>query len=258
MKKWTRSFLLFLATAFAFVAVLFLCGALASPKVRTTPETYDAKEVTAVTESRNATFDPKALPTVQRDVDYSKGKGAAWYPKGESPILASLVKEKKLPPVAERVGSEPVVLEGPDGIGKYGGTWLRLANAPGDVGIITWRLSGASLVRWSPLGYPIRPQLAKSWSVSPDKREWTFTLRRGAKWSDGEPFTADDILYWWQEEQLKINSTPVAWMSVGGKRGDIIKIDDFTVKFVFPNSNAALLENLAKSIVGSPKHYLLQ
>ncbi|MES2460418.1 MAG: ABC transporter substrate-binding protein, partial [Armatimonadota bacterium] len=258
MKKWTRSFLLFLATACAFVAVLFLCGALASPRVRTTPEDYPAKEVAAITESRKASFDPKDLPTVQRDVDYAAGPSGAWYPKAESPILAELVKEKKLPPVAERTGSEPVVLTGADGIGKYGGTWLRLANAPGDVGIVTWRLSGSTLVRWSPLGYPIRPHLAKGWKVSPDKKEWTFYLRKGAKWSDGHPFTADDIVYWWKDEQLKIASSPVPWMVVGGKQGDVVKVDDLTVKFVFPNSNAVLLENLSKAPVGSPRHYLRQ
>jgi hypothetical protein len=80
---------------------------------------------------------------VQRDVNYAQGKAAPWYPKGESPILAELVKVKKLPPVAERVGAEPLVLGGVDGIGKYGGTWIRLANAPGDAFIITNRLSGA-------------------------------------------------------------------------------------------------------------------
>lgn len=82
-----------------------------------------------------------------------------------------------------------------------------------DVGVITWRLSGATLVAWSPMGYPIRPHLAKSWKASPDRREWTIALRKGVKWSDGAPFTADDILYWWHDEQLKISSAPTgcAW-----------------------------------------------
>ncbi|MBW3637089.1 MAG: ABC transporter permease subunit, partial [Armatimonadetes bacterium] len=195
-------------------------------------------------------------PVVQREVDYSLGKAAPWFPKGQSPILAELVKENKLPPVAERVGSEPLVLEGADGIGNYGGTWQRLANSPSDVGVITWRLSGATLVRWSPMGYPIRPHLAKSWKASPDRREWTITLRKGVKWSDGAPFTADDILYWWQDEQLKISSAPVDWMRAGGKVGTIEKVDDLTVKFKFPTPNGVLLESLTRAVCYSPRHYL--
>lgn len=258
MNNWIRFGLRFVATALLFCLVLYACAAMSRPPLNTTPQTYATEKVRAVEAARLASFDPKNPPTVQRDMDYAQGKDAAWFPKGESPILSELVSEKKLPPVAERVGSEPLVLEGVEGTGNYGGTWLRLANAPGDVGIITWRLAGASLVRWSPMGYPVRPHLAKGWKVSADKREWTFFLRRGVKWSDGQPFTADDVVYWWKDEQLKIAGAPVAWMSVAGKRGDVVKVDDFTFKFVFPNPNGVLLENLARFAIGSPRHYLRQ
>lgn len=256
MKKWMRFFLLLAAAAVGFAAVLNFWGAVLRPPLRTTQVAYAADKIEAVKRLRDTSFDPKNPPTVNREVDYSQGPSAAWYPKGESPILAGLVKQGKLPPVAERVGPEPVVLEGPEGIGKYGGTWLRIANAPGDVSVITWRLSGATFVRWSPMGYPIRPQIAKSWTASPDKREWTFHLRRGMKWSDGHPVTADDVLYWWEDEQNKIAATPVPWMSVSGKFGDIVKVDDYTVKFVFDQPNGILLESLCRATPLSPRHYL--
>ena len=79
-------------------------------------------------------------------------------------MLAELVREGRLPPVAQRTGPEPVVLEGVDGIGRYGGTWHRLVNSITDYTTVYWRLSSSNLVRWSPQGY--RSYVAKAWEVS--------------------------------------------------------------------------------------------
>ncbi|MDQ3813611.1 MAG: ABC transporter substrate-binding protein, partial [Armatimonadota bacterium] len=256
MKKWMKFFLLYAAAAVGFAVVLYLWGAMLRPRLLADPTDYPSEKIQETKKLRDVSFDPKHPPVVQRDVNYAQGKAAPWYPKGESPILADLVKAKKLPPVAERVGPEPLVLEGPDGIGQYGGTWIRVANAAGDVSVISWRLSGATIVRWSPLGYPIRPHIAKSWTVSPDRREWTFHLRKGLKWSDGHPLTADDALYWWEAEQLKFASNPPAYMSAGGQRGNLVKVDDYTIKFVFPKPNGVLLESLTRVSPFSPRHYL--
>ncbi len=255
MKKWTKFAVLLVVAFLCFGSVLYGWAVMLRPPLTAAPISYSQEKLAEIKQLRDVSFDPKNPPVVQRDVDYAQGKAAPWFPKGESPILAELVKDKKLPPVAERVGPEPVVLEGVDGIGKYGGTWLRIANAPGDVGIISWRLSGATLVRWSPMGYPIRPHIAKSWTASPDRREWTFHLRKGMKWSDGQPLTANDAVYWWQAEQLKIAATPVPWMTVAGKIGKLVKVDDYTIKFVFPKPNGVLLENLVRATPFSPRHY---
>ncbi len=256
MPKWVR-FLLFVALAWlGFGAVLYAWGAMLRPSLSKTPLVYDQEKLKEIKKLRDVSFDAKHPPVLQRDVNYDEGKGAAWFPKGQSPILGELVKDKKLPPVAERVGQEPLVLAGVEGIGKYGGTWLRVANAPGDIGVISWRLSGAFLVRWSPMGYPIRPHVAKSWRASPDRREWTFFLRRGMKWSDGKPFTADDFVYWWQGEVKLITKVVPDWMMVEGKSGEIKKVDDYTVKFIFQKPNGVLLESLARNLPAAPQHYL--
>jgi peptide/nickel transport system substrate-binding protein len=92
-----------------------------------------------------------------------------------------------LPPVAERVGPEPLVLRGVDGLGKYGGDMYQLRDTGGA------RMTTVQLVRWSPQGYPIVPNVAKSWEVSEDGKTYTFHLRKGIKWSDGTPFTSADI-----------------------------------------------------------------
>src|SRR5438067_2177707 len=72
-------------------------------------------------------------PVITRAVDYGAGANASWWPRGEAPILADLVHEGRLQPVVARTGPEPVVMEGVDGIGTYGGTWLRLVNSIADI-----------------------------------------------------------------------------------------------------------------------------
>ena len=105
--------------------VVYLKTDLLKEPLQYAPEIIE--ETKAVRDNR---LGPEDEYTIQVDVDYTEGESARWYPKGESPIIAELVKEGKLPPVAERVGPEPVVIEGVDGIGNYGGTWLGVLNSP--------------------------------------------------------------------------------------------------------------------------------
>lgn len=253
----------FLAAAAGFAAVLYGLAWLVRPEVSARPVAYDAEEVRAVEQARRTEIDPDNPLVLYRDVDYSQGKAAPWYPKGESPVLADLVREGKLPPVAERVGDEPVVAEGVDGIGRYGGTWIRVSTLDSDAfGVMGHRMSYVTLVRWSPQGYPIVPHVARSFTVSPDCREFTFALRKGMKWSDGHPFTADDILYCWEHEindDLLSGAMPPL-MKIAGQAGKVEKIDDYHVKFTFPRPNGLFLIKLATPagmrIVSTPVHYL--
>ena len=213
------------------------------------------EEIKAVRDNR---LGPEDEYTIQVDVDYNEGESARWYPKGESPIIAELVKEGKLPPVAERVGPEPVVIEGVDGIGNYGGTWLGVLNSQHYLAdLIDNRYAGSSLVRWSPLGYPIVPHIAKGWKASPDRKEWTIYLRKGMKWSDGHPFTADDILYPWDFETKMSLRAVDGLMKIAGQTGEILKIDEYTLKYVFPLPHALFLERLADARnLATPRHYM--
>lgn len=234
------------------VVALWVCAWLLRPNTSDRPVAV-APEVAAEAErERAALFDPNNTPSLHRKEHVE--------PTGESPLLADLVKDGKLPPLKERLPDEPTVMAGVDGIGKYGGTWLRLANGPEDVSIISYRLSGAYLVRWSPLGYPIEPHIAKSLESSPDKKEWTVTLRKGMRWSDGAAYTADDIMYWWEAEanNKHLNAIPPTWMQIGGKAGRVEKLNEYQVKFVFPLSNALFAETLASTgvVCDTPKHYL--
>ena len=124
-------FLKFSVTAILLFLSLVFMGWLVRPNLTASPRTYSEEEIQAAIAVRNPQLDANNPPVIHVEVDYRQGKKAAWYPKGESPLLAELVAEGKLPPVAQRVGSEPCVLKGIEGIGKYGGTWIRMGN-PGD------------------------------------------------------------------------------------------------------------------------------
>ncbi len=240
---------------FPITTALGLCGLfyglawLVRPDIRGGMNEHAPEDIAAVESDRDISFDPNDVPVLHQAVDYSEGEAGAWYPKGESPILAELVKEGKLPPVAERVGPEPAVMSGRHGVGNYGGTWYRTED------VMDWRMSGAYMFRWSPLGYPVMPHVVRDWEVSEDAREHTVHLRRGMRWSDGEPFTAADIIYHWEHEVKYFEGRPQA-MVVRGELGEIEQIDAYTVRFVFPHPRGDFLEWMARIYPWSPEHYL--
>lgn len=219
------------------------------------------KPVEEARELRAQKIDPAHPVVLNKTVNYAEGERAAWFPKEEAPLLADLVKAGKLPPLRERLPSEPCVMEGVDGPGKYGGTWIRLVSSPGDVSVNMIRLNAALLFRWSPQGYPVVPHLAKGCAVSEDNRTFTVELRKGMKWSDGHPFTADDIMYWWEKEcnEPLIMSQPPPFMQVRGKSGRVEKVDETHVRFVFPYPNGSFLyrlaDNAAAPLTSTPAHY---
>jgi len=241
---------------------LWLLGWMMRPQVHSVPSPPPPEDLARVEALRKMELSTENPPVLWRDADYTEGQDAPWYPKAESPLLAELVAEGKLPSVERRVGSEPAVAEGIEGIGRYGGTWLRVANSAGDVGILSSRFSYANLVRWSPHGYPIVPHAAKSFDVSEDNRIFTFTLRKGMKWSDGKPFTTQDILYWWEHEvcDRQIYGSLPDYMRTQGKPGMLECLDEQTVRFLFPEPNGIFLARMAtyagRNMLDCPRHYL--
>ncbi len=243
------------AAAFGFTALLYAFGYLFRPEVAKPPAPPPPAELAAVERAREAShqLDLAHPPVITRQVDYAAADNAVWRPRGESPLLAELVRDGRLPPVAERTGSEPVVMQGVDGLGRYGGTWQRLVNSITDFTTIYWRLSAANLVRWSPQGYPLVPHVAKAWDVSPDFRVFTFELRRGMRWSDGAPFTADDIVFWYENEVKYFNAQP-KFLRAGATQGSVTKIDALRVRFEFMQPNPLFLERLASTGMNFEDH----
>ena len=89
-------------------------------------------------------------------------------------------------------------------------------------------------MRWSPQGYPQVPHIIKRWEVSEDGRVWTFHLRKGIRWSDGHPFTAADILYWWEMEVKALEMSRPLWMNIAREPVEVEKVDDYTGALLVP------------------------
>ena len=184
---------------------------------------------------------------------------------GEAPMLAAMVDSGELPPVDERLPSEPVILDVVEEIGQYGGTWQRAFLGPSD-GSNMARLLHDRFLEFDSDGFTIIPHVAKSWEVSDNGRVITFSLYEGMKWSDGAPFTADDILFWYEDKVLNDELSPAkpSWMQIGGELGVVEKVDDHTVRFSFAEPYHLVLEFLAQNGHGwgrhvyLPKHYLSQ
>ena len=189
---------------------------------------------------------------------------------GEAPDLAAAVAAGTLPPVWERIPSQPMIIPTlQDGIGEYGGTVRRFYLGPAD-GCNFFRLSRASLARFSQDGFSFIPSVARGWEVSDDGKEWTFFLREGMKWSDGDDFNADDFA--WQYDNVitneDLNPTPPFFLKIGTEVGSISKVDDTTVKVTFPIPNFLFLEiaaqadeacygnNSWKNVPWAPSHYM--
>ncbi len=201
------------------------------------------------------------FPTI---AEYEEATGRKIAEFSEAPALAKLVEEGKLPPVEERLPDEPAVVEPVEEIGEYGGTWRRAAISPNDTRIND-RMGYEPLVRWARDGETIIPNLCTSWEIGEDGKVYTFHLRKGVKWSDGEPFTADDIMFWYEDVLLDEDLTPTfpAWLSPDGVPGKVEKVDDYTVKFIFASPYSLFLEYLSGPDTGVflfnyPKHYLKQ
>ncbi|HOQ67106.1 MAG TPA: ABC transporter substrate-binding protein [Candidatus Atribacteria bacterium] len=193
--------------------------------------------------------------------DYQELTGKKVTELSEAPALLELVKQGEIPPVEERLPEEPLIVEPFEEIGQYGGTLHRAHNSPGDIG--AWhRMVGEPLIRWDAEYKKILPNLATHWEVSEDGKTFMFYLRKDIKWSDGVPFTADDILFWYEDILLNKDLTPVppSWFSIKGQPGKVEKLDDYTVKISFPSSFGYFLSLFAAygHYSYAPKHYLIQ
>jgi len=180
----------------------------------------------------------------------------------DNPMFAEDVTAGKLPPVEERLSDEPLVVQPYDEIGKYGGTLRGISLAPssGTTEFFSFRM--ATLVRMEDDLKTIVPNVAKSWEVNDDYTEWTFTLRKGHKWSDGQPFTTDDVEFWWNDYIMNTElnpSVPSNWQA-GGEPAKFTKVDDVTFKFTFAKPYPGLLTYLSitPNNPWAPKHAVMK
>ncbi|BAZ50083.1 family 1 extracellular solute-binding protein [Nostoc sp. NIES-4103] len=106
----------------------------------------------------------------------------------------------------------------------------------------------------------IQPSLAESWQISEDKKEIIFTLRSGLKWSDGQPITADDVVFTYRDIFLNktIPTNGQDLLRIGKNRAfpSIEKIGDLQVKFTLPEAYVPFIRATKLPIL--PAHVLRQ
>ena len=165
-----------------------------------------------------------------------------------------------LPPLADRLPEEPLVVAPYDAIGTYGGTFDVISNATeaGTSDFLSVR--HVNLVRYSDDLATIVPNVAKSWEWNDDFTQVTFTLRKGHKWSDGAPFTAEDVQFWYDNLSLdpKVIAKPKDYVLVGGEPMTTEVLDPQTIRFNLPAPKPGLLAHFATSFAQGfqPKHFL--
>ena len=180
----------------------------------------------------------------------------------DPPALAADVASGRLPPAAERVPLEPLV----GGIetlgrttGKSGGRLRTLLPKDKDIRLLNvWGY--ARLVGYDET-LQLKPDILKSVEIT-DGRIFTLHLRKGHKWSDGAPFTAEDFRYYWEDIANNAELTPAGVpeeLTVDGAPPVFTVIDETTVRYEWPAPNPRFLALLAQArepYIYRPAHYL--
>jgi peptide/nickel transport system substrate-binding protein len=185
----------------------------------------------------------------------------------EAPDVAEMVAAGKLPALSERLPQNPLVIQMDwQTPGKYGGRQRTLHDWLG--GCQHESMYGNSIVRWVDDGLGIEGGLAEKWEHNDDKSEWTLYFRKGLKWCDGEPWTVDDIMYWWEDMVLNPDhpeAPPDEALSGLGNLAEFIKVDDYTLTMKFDAPAPLTSDRLAMWVnagIGPrwhcAKHYLSQ
>lgn len=225
---------------------------------------------------------PAILPTPPLDPPATAVKPAsqpAAQSYSEAPVLAEQVQAGSLPPLAERLPEQPFVVgpgvylveaELPDWQpGVYGGV-LRSAH-----GIANWAPDIFSALNEPFLHAPkisdqnIVCNVCQSFTVSGDNRVFTFSLRKGLKWSDGAPVTTEDVRFTWEDIQNNPSLYPSGpdqlWRAANLPSGTPAKVeilDETTFQVSFDAPYGGFLRNLAivdwagYDSVLNPAHYL--
>ncbi|GAB3424266.1 ABC transporter substrate-binding protein [Flindersiella endophytica] len=187
--------------------------------------------------------------------------GKARSKNGQAPKLKAMVDSKQLPPLKQRLPVKPMIVKPVEGPGSYGGVW-RNGMIGTDSGRLSYALAYENLVRWNPQWTAPIPNVAESVSKNSDATEYTFKLRKGMRWSDGQPFTADDIVFAYTDvlSNQEVNPDPYGLFHIGGENGKLEKVDDLTVTFTFAAPHGLFLEQIASEpsnlLTRMPKHYL--
>ncbi len=182
----------------------------------------------------------------------------------ETPMLQADVAAKKLPPVKLRLPDNPLVVS-MDGktseLGQHGGTLNMLIGRARDVRMMM--VYGYARLVGYDVNLKIVPDMLESIEVKED-RIYTMKLRKGHKWSDGQPFTSDDFRYFWEDVANDKDLSPAgppANLLVDGAPPKVEYPDKTTIRYSWAKPNPEFLAQMAGPsplFIFRPAHYLKQ
>ena len=188
----------------------------------------------------------------------------SWFWRLTVPLCLSVQAIAAPPPQPIQRGEQVLLTDNDPG--KYGGRIvLALRTEPKTLNPLTaldqpsrdvlGRMM-ADLIHINAISQQTQPALAESWKASKDGLHYTLKLRRGLRFSDGHPMSADDVLFTFQALlDEKVNSSQRDLLIIGGKPIAVRKIDEFTVAFDLPRPYAAA-ERLFDGMQILPRHLL--
>jgi peptide/nickel transport system substrate-binding protein len=177
----------------------------------------------------------------------------------ESPVLAARVTTGELPPLEDRLPDKPFLAKVSESLGKYGGTLRLVSNEQAKLGDGRNGITVASLTKADTDTATVIPHLAEKFYWEGNKT-LVFVLRKGTRWSDGEPLTTEAVRFWWEDYQLNEEIRPsgpaVDYVTPGGVM-DLEIVDDYTFKMKFKDPKPLILETLTKRSEYMPEYPLL-
>ncbi len=181
----------------------------------------------------------------------------------EPPALEDEVKAGKLPPVAKRLPGSPLVAKFEAGAqpGQHGGSLQMLIGRSRDVRMLV--VYGYARLVGYDRSFTLMPDILESFEAR-EERIFTMKLRKGHRWSDGQPFTSDDFRYFWEDvannKELS-PSGPPSDLLVHGEAPKVEYPDKHTVRYSWSRPNPDFLPRMAGAsplFIYRPAHYLKQ
>ncbi|WP_022941593.1 ABC transporter substrate-binding protein [Psychromonas hadalis] len=163
-------------------------------------------------------------------------------------------------PLMQRLPLEPLVIAPYKSIGQYGGVLKGISKATESGTSDLLSIRHVNLVRFSDDLATIVPNVAKSWQWNADFTILKVNLRKGHKWSDGAPFTANDVVFWYNNILMNSNiiEKPKDRFLSGGKAIKVKALNETTVQFTMSKPAPGFLDNFAQDYAQPflPKHLL--
>ena len=247
------------------LTALFLAGIMAFSVAGCSMANYKINERTKVFDEKEAAQAGTAAPAADSAASKAVVVDLDSMTFAEAPELSKKVSSGALPSLKDRIpDKDNVFVATVDAagnvleIGEYGGN-LNMVSGGGSWGIARPVLE--SIIRFDSDG-SYAPNVIKDYEYNDDYTVWTFHLRKGMKWSDGDDFTADDITFWYYMVHINNYDTKASWVALKDGKSDnyavLKKVDDYTVTWTFESTKypGDFIENGDFKWCWAPSHFL--